>query len=111
MRTANDNNAAFIDTFDLSARLATIASAQGVIVPGPCRRCPDPPTRPAPARPPHQVDQDRHEDQFASRDDARRTGIPQQHGRDTGRHISLSDSRIGVDSRVCDLGRRSASGR
>ena len=30
----------------LFSALATIASAQGIIVPGPCRRCPD--TRPVP---------------------------------------------------------------
>src|SRR5689334_23414278 len=29
-------------TFSILCALATIASAQGVIVPGPCRRCPDP---------------------------------------------------------------------
>jgi Ca-activated chloride channel homolog len=33
-------------TFSILCALATIASAQGVIVPGPCRRCPDP--RPIP---------------------------------------------------------------
>src|SRR6185369_10597797 len=33
-------------TFSILCALATIASAQGVIVPGPCRRCPDP--RPVP---------------------------------------------------------------
>ena len=33
-------------TFSVLCALATIASAQGVIVPGPCRRCPDP--RPIP---------------------------------------------------------------
>src|SRR5215213_6034416 len=33
-------------TFSILCALATVASAQGVIVPGPCRRCPDP--RPVP---------------------------------------------------------------
>ena len=33
-------------TFLLLSGLATVASAQGVIIPGPCRRCPDP--RPIP---------------------------------------------------------------
>src|SRR5215213_5524465 len=33
-------------TFSILCALSTIASAQGVIVPGPCRRCPDP--RPIP---------------------------------------------------------------
>jgi Ca-activated chloride channel homolog len=35
-------------TFSMLCALATIASAQGVIVPGPCRRCPGPEPRPIP---------------------------------------------------------------
>jgi len=35
-------------TFSILCALATIASAQGVIVPGPCRRCPGPEPRPIP---------------------------------------------------------------
>jgi len=35
-------------TFSILCALATIASAQGVIVPGPCRRCPGPEPRPVP---------------------------------------------------------------
>lgn len=32
--------------FSVCSALATVASGQGVIVPGPCRRCPEPPGRP-----------------------------------------------------------------
>lgn len=35
-------------TFSILCAFATIASAQGVIVPGPCRRCPGPEPRPVP---------------------------------------------------------------
>ena len=38
-----------------------------------------PATSPAPTRPPHQVDQDRHENQLTSRYHSRRTGLPERH--------------------------------
>ena len=37
--------------FSILSGLATVASAQGIIVPGPCRRCPDGPPRPIEALP------------------------------------------------------------
>ena len=36
----------FLLLFSILSGLATVASAQGIIVPGPCRRCPDVPPRP-----------------------------------------------------------------
>ena len=88
------------------------AAAQGVIVPGPCERCPRPP-RPItlPRSLPIKSIKIDTKIFIAGGDDPCRTNFSQRHRRDAGGNIPLSDSRTGIDYRVCYLGWRPPPGR